>query len=302
MQFGRVPPAQLSKINFDLPEDPVETGNILSMHAKKKPDVISVYTGCAKWGRKDWIGKIYPKGTKEGDFLHHYALRFNTIELNGMFYQIYGKETILKWKNKVGKDFLFCPKFYSGITHIRRLKNAEKLTDIFLESVYSFGKNLGPCFLQLSDNFTPKDFVVLERYLGFLPKDLEVFVEVRHPDWFVKGCSDDFFSMLESKGKGLVITDAAGRRDCVHARLTVPKTFIRFVGNSLHKTDYTRVDEWVMKLKSWLDKGIHEIYFFMHQHDELHSPELCAYAIEELNKKCKLNLRIPEFVTSSVLF
>ena len=32
---------------------------------------------------------------------------------------------------------------------------------------------------------------------------------------------------------GIVITDTAGRRDCAHMNLTIPKAFIRYVGNSL---------------------------------------------------------------------
>jgi len=41
-----------------------------------------IYVGCAKWGRKDWVGKIYPEGIKESDFLKLYGKHFNSIELN----------------------------------------------------------------------------------------------------------------------------------------------------------------------------------------------------------------------------
>ena len=69
--------------------------------------------------------------------------------------------------------------------------------------------------------------------------------------------------------------------------------FIRFVGNSLHQTDYKRIDNWVQRIKQWLDEGIQGVYFFMHQHDEIHSPELAKYLIEELNDKCGLNIKPP---------
>jgi hypothetical protein len=35
-------------------------------------------------------------------------------------------------------------------------------------------------------------------------------------------------------------------------------------------------------------------YFFMHMHDEVTSPELIVYFIEQLNKECKLNLHNPD--------
>ena len=75
--------------------------------------------------------------------------------------------------------------------------------------------------------------------------------------------------------------------------LTIPKTFIRFVGNSLHKTDFTRCDDWANRIKYWLDAGIRELYFFMHMHDEAYSPELTVYLVQKLNKTCHLNLPLP---------
>ncbi len=78
--------------------------------------------------------------------------------------------------------------------------------------------------------------------------------------------------------------------------LTIPKTFIRFVGNSLHKTHFPRIDAWVDRMKSWLDNGIQEIHFFMHMHDEATSPELTVYLVEKLNKACNLDLIVPKFI------
>ncbi|MFX7756133.1 DUF72 domain-containing protein, partial [Acinetobacter baumannii] len=74
-------------------------------------------------------------------------------------------------------------------------------------------------------------------YLKSLPKDLQFFLEVRHPDWFLKDeLANELYSFLKDNNIGIVITDTAGRRECAHMHLTVPKTFIRYVGNSLHKT------------------------------------------------------------------
>ena len=94
---------------------------------------------------------------------------------------------------------------------------------------------------------------------------------------------------------GFIITDTEGRRDMAHMYLTIPKAFIRFVGNSLHETDYERCDKWVKRINYWLNNGIKELYFFMHMHDEATSPELTVYLIEKLNKVCKLDLHNPEW-------
>jgi uncharacterized protein YecE (DUF72 family) len=126
---------------------------------------------------------------------------------------------------------------------------------------------------------------------------MSFFLEVRHPDWFAKTeIRDELMETLRSINMGIVITDTAGRRDCAHMYLTVPKAFIRYVGNSLHATDYTRVDEWISRMKGWLDKGMEELYFFMHMHDEAKSPELTVYMVDKLNKACKLDLIKPKFI------
>ena len=295
MDFGKVDEKELAGINFTLPPDHVGTTALLD---KQEPvNTSTIRVGCAKWGRKDWVGKIYPKGTKDADFLTQYAKRFNCIELNATFYRIPTVEQAKTWKSKVGKDFKFCPKFTDLITHVKRLKDVQGLTDAFLEGIMAFGENLGPAFLQTPPNYAPKNLEVLEAYIESLPEELDLFVELRHPEWFSN--PEHFrkvFDMLEKHHVGAVITDASGRRDCVHMRLTTPSAFIRFVGNSLHPTDYTRCNDWVQRITSWTTSGIREVYFFMHQHEELYSPELVKYVIQEINKHCKINIPEPQFV------
>jgi len=72
--------------------------------------------------------------------------------------------------------------------------------------------------------------------------------------------------MLGVLKAGCIITDATGRRDIVHMRLSTPTVFIRYVGNNRHVTDFKRVDEWAGRLKTWIDAGIESLYFMMHQH------------------------------------
>jgi uncharacterized protein YecE (DUF72 family) len=295
MEFGKVSPEELELVDFKLPPDREETTRILkATGGKNKPQI---YVGCAKWGRKDWVGKIYPKGTKEADFLNEYAKRFNCIELNATFYRMPTQSQTGGWKNKVGSDFMFCPKFTNTITHIRRLKNTDELVDRFLEGINGFRDSLGPIFLMPHPGMGPKTAETIETFIAALPDDVDLFVELRHDDWFEdKEAFQNIFAILEKHKAGSIITDASGRRDCVHMRLTTPEAFIRFVGNGLHSTDYTRIDDWVQRIKQWMEQGIEKVYFFMHQHEELHSPELCRYLIEQLNQHCGLTIPVPEFV------
>jgi uncharacterized protein YecE (DUF72 family) len=297
MDFGKLTDEQLISVDFTLPPDGAQTAKTLGGLSKTSEP--KFYVGCAKWGRKEWVNLIYPPKVKAADFLDEYVKHFNSIELNAVFYSIPKVDQIKKWKLKADenalKGFLFCPKISRTISHLKRLKNADDATDRYLSSIYEFGEYLGPCFLQLADNFAPASFDILEHYLDALPKDLKLFVEVRNQSWFEdKSFRSQLFEMLNKVNKGAIITDASGRRDCLHMEVTVPEVFIRFVGNGIahQASDFARVDQWVLRLKSWLDKGLSNVYFFLHQHNEKDTPVLANYTIQQFNKH--LGASIPE--------
>ncbi len=47
----------------------------------------NLYIGCAVWGYKDWIGDLFPPGSKSADFLALYSWRLTTVEGNTSFYE-----------------------------------------------------------------------------------------------------------------------------------------------------------------------------------------------------------------------
>jgi uncharacterized protein YecE (DUF72 family) len=298
MEFGKIDPRDLERIDFTLPPDPPQTSAVL---AKGKGNT-KFYVGCAKWGRKDWIGTLYPKGTKEKDFLKYYATLFNSIEFNGFFYNLQSPETVKKWVDAVPAGFKFCPKFTQSITHYKRLKNVQHELDAFLEIIHGFGNKLGPIFLMPHPQMGVAQRDVIGQFIKDVPKDVDLFLELRHPSWYEHRYDETLRSFLQKEKRGTVITDAAGRRDCVHMTLSTPECFIRFVGNSLHPTDYSRIDAWVDRIRQWMQQGLKTCYFFMHQHEELHSPELIRYFIEQLNKKAGTHIPIPKGPETPTLF
>lgn len=296
MEFGKVTDAQLLEIDFTLPPDAAITTDTLSRYKSKQP--LQVYVGCASWGQKVWKGNLFPPKTKDANFLTEYVKHFNMIELNATHYRMYDAETITKWKDKAAANpaFKFCPKVNQLISHIKRLKGADELTTSFLESMLAFEEKLGPVFLQMSDNYLPKNFTELESYLESLPRDLTLFTELRHRDWFLdSGHRDAAFALMQRLGIGAIITDTAGRRDVIHMVLPTNSAFIRFVGNALHPTDYIRIESWIERIKQWAGQGLQSVYFGMHQSDEVAAPILCDYLIERLNNELNLSIPRPNF-------
>lgn len=294
MDFGHLPHSKLDAVDFSLPPEPVENKLVLSGTRTAKP---KVYVGCPRWGVKEWVGKLYPKGTKDAHFLDEYVKQFNCIELNSTFYNLYDESLIEKWAAKAeGRDFKFLPKVFQGISHEGNLTDKLPLFHAFEKSIADFGNQLGPVFLQLSDGFGPQRKKELQYFVHALPTSLNLFVEVRHPNWFNKEEMEWLVDLLRPVGKGLVITDTAGRRDVCHMHLTVPKTLVRFVANNLHPTDRPRIDDWVERIAYWLENGLEELYFIVHMHEEKHSPELVGYLVDRLNERCGLGLKKPVLV------
>lgn len=163
----------------------------------------------------------------------------------------------------------------------------------FANAVSNFEEKFGMAFMQLHDNFKPKDFDRLENALQAFPKSFPLAVEVRNEEWFSnEKINDEFCALLENLNMANIIVDTAGRRDMMHMRLTSPVAFVRYVGAN-HDSDYDRLDEWVERIKIWKDQGLQKLYFFVHQNIELESPLLASQFIENLNLALKLDLKIP---------
>lgn len=291
MEFGKVNPALLNSIDFTLPADPAGNSALLQ-HGQGNTQF---HIGCARWSVKEWAGNYYPKSAKAGNYLEAYAQQFNCVELNATYYGTPSLAQIVSWKEKAGnRDFLFCPKLPQEITHTNRLLNSDALVADFVYAMAGLGAHAGPIFLMPDPEIGLADLPVIKNFISRFPAGVPLFLELRHPSFFVKGYNDALLDFLVTHHCGTVITDTAGRRDCVHARLSSPKAFIRFVGNALHPTDYSRIDAWVSRLKHWMDAGLEEVYFFVHQPDERCTPVLISYLIESLNKHCGTCLKMPE--------
>ena len=287
MKFGKV--ENPSEIDFTLPADAPETAEILQKSSEKG---FHVHVGCAKWNKTD-LKDFYPRGTK--DELTYYSTQFNSIEMNGTFYNMPSVSQVVKWKEKTPDGFKFFPKITQSISHYRRLLNVNDLTDIYCDAVAHFEEKLGTVFLQLHDNFTPKEFPKLKSFVEYFPRVIPLAVEVRNAAWYAdKAVWGAYCGLLEKHAVTNLIVDTAGRRDMVHQRLTTSTAFIRFVGCNDNDIDYKRIDEWIEQITKWRAEGLENLYFFVHQNFEESSPMFTAYFIRQINRQFGLNIKIPK--------
>lgn len=286
MKFGSVDNPEL--IDFTLPKDHKDTKRVLNLvKDDNQPDI---YVGCAKWNRADLKG-FYPRGTK--DELVYYSSQFNSIELNATFYRIFPPEQFTKWYDKTPSNFKFFPKLNQEISHWKRLNEVKEVVENYLYSAVNLKEKLGTIFLQMNTNFTPKDFDRVINFIEAWPKEVSLAVEFRHTNWYnAPVIAEELYQLLEVNNISNIIVDSAGRRDIMHMRLTNSTAFVRYVGAN-HESDYSRLDNWITRLKTWKTQGIKEIDFFIHQNIEKESPLLSAYFIKKLNTELGYDLKIP---------
>lgn len=281
MKFGAV--ETVDGIEFSLPEVPDVTKEVLAQ--LKTPETANVYIGCPVWGDRGYVGTMYPKGTKQKDYLQEYCKQFNSIEVNATRYGIPAMTTLENWKSRAGEDFIFSFKMPQVITHRKDMNDAEARArlDKFLEAIDFFGEKAGMTFMLMPNYMKTDRYDSLAKFLGDLPKDFSSALELRNPDFYQR---DDFYAMLREYQIPLVVTDSPGRRDVMHQILTSDTLFVRFVGNKLHPTDYTRIDQWVIRISEWLNDGLKNVYFFMHQPAPFKylSGNLSAYMIKKLKE------------------
>ncbi|MEO1258815.1 MAG: DUF72 domain-containing protein [Bacteroidota bacterium] len=300
MKFGKLP--DVENIDFTLPPDPVENEAVLKKGSKQNA-AQNLYIGATGWGMKEWVGTVYPKGTKAKDYLLHYAKQFNTIELNSTHYGIPNELTLQKWYDQSSEDFRFCPKVLQRISHSRGLSPAGPFNAIkgFCEAVQILKDKLGPCFIQLPPYFGLDRLPILEQFLiSWNQYGLALSVEVRHESWFDQpGRFSQLANLLKQYQTATVITDVAGRRDVCHMHLTSDEVVIRFVGNGLHPTDYSRIDAWVERLVNWFGNGLRNAYFFTHEPDNVLAPQLAVYLAKKFSENSAVPARGPNLTASS---
>lgn len=282
MDFGKLP--SVDNVDFSLLPEP--SGNAFFLQrlpAKASP--ANIYIGPTGYNQKEWVGQWYPASAKENSFLRFFGEQFNTIEHNTTHYRLPDAAAIQKWRQETPEDFRFCPKMLQTISHSRNIGQQDPgLIRTFLKAISDLGDRLGVCFMQLPPYFSIAELHILENFLRHFASMVPLAIEVRHPSFFQKTPSAEaYFDLLEKYQTAAVITDVAGRRDVCHMRVTAEHVLIRFVGNGLHPTDYSRIDAWAERLAVWINQGLRAVYFFGHEPGNILAPDLCAYAAQRFS-------------------
>lgn len=216
-----------------------------------------LYCGTSGFSYPSWKPDFYPEHLSGARFLHYYATRLNSVEINYTYRRIASRDMLEKWVFAVPDTFLFLPKAHMIITHSLKLENAEDFTRTFLNSLQPLREQnrLGPILFQLAPSFKA-DLDRLGRFIDILPESLSIAFEFRHPSWF----DGKVYSILRENNAGLCLAE--------NEKLETPEVLTAdFVYLRLRKPDYNpaEIARLETRIKSYLADGHRTFAIFKHE-------------------------------------
>jgi len=217
----------------------------------------TLYAGTSGFAYSAWKPAFYPAKLPSKQFLKHYAERLNCVEINYTFRRLPAAATLESWVGLTPAGFVFAVKANQRITHIRRLKNAEEATEIFLKAIDPLrtSRRLGPILFQLPPQLKC-DLTLLRDYLALLPHGQRYAFEFRHSSWL----ADPVYDELRARNISLCVAESE--------KLEVPEVITAdFVYYRLRKPEYTPqdIDAFAERSRGLLAAGRDLYLMFKHE-------------------------------------
>lgn len=266
--------------------------------------ITNYFLGCPIWGKKEWVGELFPARTPPREFLARYAELFNAVEGNSTFYGMPSASAVQRWCEQTHESFAFCFKFPRPITHDKRLRDCMDHTAAFLGALAPLGPRRGPFFVQLPPTFGPEELPVLEGFLAALP-DGQYAVELRHAAFYADTeARAQLLALLGQRGVDRVLLDTRALysvrtmdtqdphvREALRQKPKLPlctdvtgsRPFIRYIGHPNVEENRALLADWAERVHAWLEAG-KTPYIFLHMPDDAHSPKLARLFHELLSR------------------
>ena len=214
--------------------------------------------GCSGWQYQHWRDNFYPAELPQSRWFSHYALTFDTVEINNSFYRLPAAETFAKWRDQAPPHFSYAVKASRFLTHMRKLKDPEDPLARFFENARHLKRHLGPVLYQLPPRF-PINLERLEAFLKALPKKYRHTVEFRDLSWY----DQRVYDLLSKYKVSLCLHDMEGSETVREA--IGPFVYVRFHhGTKKYGGRYTdeRLDDWAEWLAARHEDGLDVFGYF----------------------------------------
>ena len=146
-----------------------------------------ILIGTSGYSYHEWVGIVYPEGTKTKDYLAYYAELFPTVELNYSYHAMPKPENLAKMLADGGPKLRFSIKAHQTLTHIIDACKWEEEAKTYIKAIEPMieAGRLDAVLFQFPYSFKYEDDN--RRYLDKLLKafkDVPTAVEFRKSDWY----------------------------------------------------------------------------------------------------------------------
>lgn len=213
-----------------------------------------IWIGTSGFSYQDWIGPVYPLGTKNEDMLRFYAGAFPLVELNFTYYAMPSRKTLASMMNKAGDRLLFSIKANKSMTH--QVDDLEASCTKFKDGIAEVkARGRLACILHQFPTAFHNTPANTERLIRLF-KEFEGWpqvVEFRHQSWL----HDTTYSLLRNQQIGFCCVDEPKLPGLLPpvAPLTAAIAYIRFHGRNR--------DKWYNHEQAW------ERYNYLYSEAEL---------------------------------
>jgi len=143
--------------------------------------------GTSGYSYNEWVGPVYPEGSKPDQYLALYSGLFPTVELNFSYYKMPEARNLAKMLIDGGRNLTFALKAHKTLTHEINPAQWEEEAKTFITAIEPLleEKRLEAVLFQFpySFQYTPDNRVYLDRLLKFF-HGIPVAVEFRKADWY----------------------------------------------------------------------------------------------------------------------
>jgi uncharacterized protein YecE (DUF72 family) len=228
--------------------------------------------GTSGFSYPSWKPEFYSAGTPQREFLHAYAERLRSVELNATFYQLPSEERLRGWAEQTPPDFRFAVKMNRRATHFGDLS----VVGTFCERVRVLGERLGPILVQLPPS-RPRDDGWLELMRASLDPELEYAFEFRNASWA------GVFEGSRHHGRACGLRPVALPADTVQLVNSLEGDApFRYLRLREPPYDEAALAAWAGKFKPLLEAGTRLYVYFKHE-DEPLAPRYAARLAELLS-------------------
>ncbi len=207
--------------------------------------------GTSGYHYKHWVGRYYPADIKPAKMLEHYIRDFDTVELNNTFYRLAEESAFDNWYKSTPRDFLFAVKGSRFITHMIKLKDAQRGLQNFLPRAERLRGKLGPILWQLPPGWKV-NAERLEEFLSLLPRHHRYAFELRNQTWM----TEEVYEILRKYNAAFCIYELAGYQSPME--ITADWTYVRLHGPTRFKYQGSysnaQLAEWAKRIRGWSRK------------------------------------------------